>query len=245
MTGAKNRWFEPMKLFNLILTGGALIMGTGLYAADSADTNKATASDREKASYGVGVNVAQRFKHEFIDLDIDAFIRGFRDKLSEKEAAFSDQEIEQALLKLRDQVAERSAKQGEQNKKEAQEFLEKNKTEKGVVALPSGLQYQVIREGTGASPKASDTVRVHYQGTLLNGTEFDSSYKRGEPAVFPVGQVIPGWVEGLQKMKTGAKYKFWIPSELAYGDQGQPPIPPGSMLTFEVELLGIESDSQQ
>ena len=234
-----------MKLLNVILTGGALLMGTGIHAAEAADAASDSATYKEKASYGVGVNVAKRFKHEFIDLDIDAFVRGFRDSLSDAKPAYTDEEIEQALLKLRDQVAERTAKQGEENQKAAQEFLAKNKTEKGVVTLPSGLQYSVLREGTGQTPKKSDTVRVHYRGTLLNGTEFDSSYKRGEPAVFPVGGVIPGWVEGLQKMKVGSKYKFWIPSDLAYGDQGQPPIRPGAMLIFEVELLGIESDSAQ
>jgi FKBP-type peptidyl-prolyl cis-trans isomerase FklB len=132
------------------------------------------------------------------------------------------------------------AAEAAKNKKEGEAFLAANKTKEGVKTLPSGLQYKVLKNGTGKTPKATDSVKAHYAGTLLNGTEFDSSIKRGEPTVFPVNGVIPGWIEALQLMKTGSKWQLFIPSELAYGERGQQSIPPNSVLIFEVELIGIE-----
>jgi FKBP-type peptidyl-prolyl cis-trans isomerase FklB len=131
--------------------------------------------------------------------------------------------------------------QGEKNKKEGEAFLAENKKKEGVKTLPSGLQYKVIKEGTGKSPKATDKVSTHYRGTLIDGTEFDSSYKRGQPATFPVNGVIPGWTEALQLMKVGSKWQLFIPSKLAYGERGAPPvIGPYSVLIFTVELLAIK-----
>jgi FKBP-type peptidyl-prolyl cis-trans isomerase FklB len=142
---------------------------------------------------------------------------------------------------LRADVSRKSEERVTSNKKAGEDFLAKNKNEKNIKATESGLQYTVLKEGTGPSPKATDTVKVHYRGTLLDGTEFDSSYKRNEPTTFPVNQVIKGWTEALQKMKVGSKWKIFIPSDLAYGDQGQPPVvPPASVLVFEIELLSIE-----
>ena len=157
--------------------------------------------------------------------------------VSEEEAARVMQAFQQSAQAAREKRAREAA---EKNKKEGEAFLAANKKKPGVVALPSGLQYKVLKEGTGKSPKATDMVTVHYRGTLIDGTEFDSSYSRNEPATFEVGQIIPGWVEALQLMKAGAKWQLFIPSELAYGEQGAgPQIGPNSVLLFEVELLSI------
>ena len=218
----------------LLATG---IYNTNLYAADE----KPLASQKEKSSYAVGINVGKGFKSDLIELDMDAFIRGFKDALAGAKPALSDAEFEQALLALREDVSRKSEERAANNKKAGEEFLLKNKTAKNVKTTESGLQYIVEKEGTGPSPKATDTVTVHYRGTLLDGSEFDSSYERNEPATFPVSGVIRGWTEALQKMKVGGKWKLFIPSDLAYGEAGKPPvIPPASTLIFEVELLGIE-----
>ena len=164
----------------------------------------------------------------------------------------TSEEIEATMASLRERMIEKQRAQmkargarpniGEmamKNKAEGRQFLAENKTKDGVVELPSGLQYKMTREGTGKSPSATDKVTVHYRGTLLDGTEFDSSIKRGKPATFPLNRVIRGWTEGLQLMKEGAKHTLYIPSDLAYGDRGNPSIPPGSTLIFEVELLKV------
>jgi FKBP-type peptidyl-prolyl cis-trans isomerase FkpA/FKBP-type peptidyl-prolyl cis-trans isomerase FklB len=224
----------------------SLFVGAGV-AAVAALTFDAAAADakletqKQKASYGVGANVGKSFKSDLIDLDLEAFMTGFKDALAGKESAVSQAELEKALAEMRDEVTKKTAERAAGNKKTGEEFLAKNKTAKDVKTTESGLQYIVEKEGTGASPKATEQVKVHYRGTLIDGTEFDSSYKRGEPAEFPVNGVIKGWSEALQKMKPGAKWKVFIPSDLAYGEQGMPPtIPPGSVLIFDIELLSIE-----
>jgi FKBP-type peptidyl-prolyl cis-trans isomerase FklB len=204
----------------------------------SADSSLAT--QKQRSSYGVGMNVGKRFKHEMIDLDFDAFVKGFKDAMTDAKPGLTDAELNEAMAKLRTDVEQKASEQGEKSKKEGADFLAKNKSEKGVQTAPSGLQYIVIKEGTGPTPKETDTVKVHYRGTLINGTEFDSSYARNEPAVFPVNGVIKGWVEALQKMKVGSKWKLFIPSDLAYGENAQGQIPANATLVFEVELLGIE-----
>ena len=219
-----------------MLAGAAFALACDAGAADAA-----LDSQKQKASYGVGMNVGKSFKSDLIELDVDAFMRGFKDALAGKESLVSAADMETAMGEFRAEVSRRSEERVNTNKKTGEEYLAKNKTATGVKTLESGLQYIVLKEGDGPTPKASDQVKVHYRGTLLDGTEFDSSYKRNEPAVFGVGQVIKGWTEALQKMKVGSKWKIFIPAELAYGDQGQPPvIPPASVLTFEIELLGIE-----
>ena len=187
------------------------------------------------------MNVGKSFKSDLIDLDIEAFMTGFKDALAGKESAIAPADMEKAMADLRADVSKRSDERMAANKKSGEEFLAKNKATKDLKTTESGVQYVVEKEGTGPTPKSTDTVKVHYRGTLIDGTEFDSSYKRNEPAVFPVGGVIKGWTEVLQKMKVGSKWKVFIPSDQAYGDQGQPPvIPPASVLIFEIELLGIE-----
>lgn len=223
------------------LFAGALL-ATGIYNINiHAADEKPLASQKEKSSYAVGINVGKGFKSDLIELDMESFIRGFKDAMAGAKPALSDAEFEQALLALREDISRKTDERAAGNKKTGQEFLAKNKTAKGVKTTESGLQYIVEKEGAGPSPKATDTVKVHYRGTLLDGTEFDSSYKRNEPATFPVNQVIKGWTEALQKMKVGGKWKVFIPSELAYGEGGQAPvIPPSAVLVFEIELLGIE-----
>lgn len=221
-----------------MLVGAALALTFDTVAAES----KPLETQKQKASYGVGMNVGKSFKSDLIELDVESFMTGFKDALAGKESVISAAELEKALAELRDDVTKKSDERAAANKKAGEDFLARNKTAKDVKTTESGLQYIVEKEGTGASPKATDTVKVHYRGTLIDGTEFDSSYKRNEPAVFPVGGVIKGWTEALQKMKVGGKWKLFIPADLAYGEQGQPPvIPPASVLIFEVELLGIEN----
>jgi FKBP-type peptidyl-prolyl cis-trans isomerase len=226
-----------MKALNYLLGGAVIALGVNIQAADE----KPLGSQKEKASYGVGMNVGKSFKSDLIELDMDAFFRGFKDALSGAKSAVTEAELEQAMTSLRADVSRKSEERASNNKKAGQDFLAKNKDEKNVKSTESGLQYTVMKEGTGPSPKATDTVKVHYRGTLIDGTEFDSSYKRNEPTTFPVNQVIKGWTEALQKMKVGSKWKVFVPSDLAYGDEGRPPvIPPASVLIFEIELLGIE-----
>jgi len=205
------------------------------------------------ASYGIGMNTGRSIKGEGIDLDLEVFIQGIRDGVSAAKPKYSDQQMRAAMTAFQQEMQAKQAKRqqtaGDKNKREGQAFLVANKAKEGVKTLPSGLQYQVVKAGDGASPKATDTVKVHYEGTLIDGTVFDSSIKRNEPAVFPVRGVIPGWTEALQLMKVGDKWKVFIPSELAYGARGAGrAIGPNSVLVFEVELLGIEApakDGQQ
>ena len=189
--------------------------------------------DAEKVSYAIGTRLGQSFKMQNMDINVEMLMRGINDALAGKELALSEVEMLQAL----------KSKQEELNKKQQEadsSFMEENKTKPDVKATASGLQYKIITEGTGRTPSASDRVKVHYRGTLVNGQEFDSSYKREQPATFPVGGVIKGWTEALMLMKEGAKWKLFIPSNLAYGERGSPPrIPPNSPLIFEVELLEI------
>lgn len=227
-----------MKPFRNLLVGAAIALAFDTAAADS----KPLDTQKQKASYGVGMNVGKSFKSDLIDLDIEAFMNGFKDALAGKESAVSAADLEKAMAELRADVTRRTDERMATNKKAGEEFLAKNKTAKDVKTTESGVQYIVEKEGAGPAPKPTDTVKVHYRGTLIDGTEFDSSYKRNEPAVFPVNGVIKGWTEALQLMKVGSKWKVFIPAELAYGDAGQPPvIPPASVLIFEIELLGIEN----
>ena len=198
-----------------------------------------------KASYALGQDVGNSLKRMIAHVDIDILVRGLRDKLEDKEPLLDQAEAAEVMKefskKMQEAMTEEKKSAGEKNLKEGEAFLAENKAKEGVVTTESGLQYKVIVEGEGASPKATDQVTVHYRGTLIDGTEFDSSHKRGQPATFGVNRVIAGWTEALQLMKVGSKYNLVIPSDLAYGERGAgQQIGPGATLMFEVELIEIK-----
>lgn len=192
----------------------------------------------DKVSYALGLSIGNNFQNSGIkNLQVDDFVQGLKDVLAEAAPAISYDEAKQVINEYFMQLQKEKL---EINKKAGEEFLSINKHKAGVVTLPSGLQYQVLKKGEGPKPTASDKVKCHYHGTLINGTVFDSSVQRGEPAVFGVSQVIPGWVEALQQMEVGSKWRLFIPSELAYGEHGAgEAIEPNSALVFDVELLDI------
>lgn len=195
----------------------------------------------ERVSYGIAMNVGANIARQGgVEIDLAAFVVGLQDGLMGAKPRVGEAEL-QAAFKTAQARMEQAASAGAAKQSQAgQAFLEQNKTRAGVVTTASGLQYEVLREGQGAKPGPDQSVEVHYHGTLIDGTVFDSSVQRGEPISFPVTGVIAGWVEALQLMSVGAKWKLFIPAELGYGNRAQGPIPAGSVLVFEVELLGIE-----
>jgi FKBP-type peptidyl-prolyl cis-trans isomerase FklB len=217
-----------------------LFIATQVFAAE----NKLLKTDKDKTSYALGMNAGTNFKQQSIDINTDVFVRGLKDVLSGAKPLLTDDEMRSTLTVLqKEMMAKQTEKMqalGAKNKKEGEAFLTENKKKEGVITLPSGLQYKIIKEGTGKMPKAADTVTTNYRGALIDGTEFDSSYKRGEPATFPVNGVIPGWTEALQLMKTGSKWQLFIPSNLAYGERGTGPVAPNAVLLFDVELISIK-----
>ena len=192
----------------------------------------------DKVSYALGMSIANNFRNAGIkNLEVTDFVKGLNDVLSEGEPAIS---YEEAQKVINEYFAQLQKEKFENNKQAGEEFLRINREKAGVVELPSGLQYQVFKQGTGDKPKATDKIRCHYHGTLINGTVFDSSVDRGEPIEFGVNQVIPGWTEALQLMNVGSKWRLFIPSHLAYGERGAgQAIEPNSTLIFDVELLDI------
>jgi FKBP-type peptidyl-prolyl cis-trans isomerase len=201
-------------------------------------------TDMDRLSYTVGMDIGNSLSEQGLELDLDLLVEALRASYNGEETLLTREEA----LAERDKFMQRRQQEleaqrnvdAQRNLEEGQAFLAQNAERDGVVVTESGLQYRVITEGEGASPVATDTVTVHYRGTLLNGTEFDSSYSRDQPATFALDQVIPGWTEGVQLMKEGSKYEFFIPADLAYGEQGRPgPIGPNSTLIFEVELLEV------
>ena len=192
----------------------------------------------DKVSYALGLSIGNNFQNSGIkQLQVEDFMKGLEDVLGEKQPAISYEEAKQVI---NDYFMKLQQERLEINKQAGAEFLEINRHKAGVVELPSGLQYEILKQGTGAKPSASDKVKCHYHGTLINGTVFDSSVQRGEPATFGVSQVIPGWVEALQLMPVGSKWRLFIPSNLAYGEHGAGDvIEPNSTLIFDVELLDI------
>ncbi len=203
-------------------------------------------TQKDKASYAIGMNIGKNLKRDSVEIDPVVLSRALRDVLAGNKLLLTDEEAKAALTALQVEVrAKEEAKTKAaaiENKKTGDAFLAANKTKEGVVTLPSGLQYKIIKAGTGPKPTAEDTVLCHYRGTLVDNTEFDSSYKRGEPLKIPVGGVIKGWTEAIQLMPVGSKWQLYIPSNLAYGDRGAPgsPIGPNSTLIFDVELISIE-----
>lgn len=201
-------------------------------------------TEKDKISYSIGTDIGNSLKRQEIDVDTDVLFKGIRDVMTGGKLLLTDEEMRSTMDEFRNKmIAKQQDKMkelGEKNKEEGEAFLAENKKDKDVVTLPSGLQYKVITEGDGAMPKATDKVTVNYRGTLIDGTEFDSSYTRGQPASFPVNGVIPGWTEALQLMKAGSKWKLFIPSNLAYGERGAGgKIGPNAALIFEVELISV------
>jgi len=207
-------------------------------------------TDKDKVSYALGMNLGTNLHRDSIDIDTAVFLRALKDTLAGGKTLLTESETRAALMQLQTAVRAKQMEKmklaGEANKKEGESFLAANKTKEGVVTLPSGLEYKILAEGTGPKPAATDTVVCNYRGTLVNGTEFDSSYKRGQPATFPVSGVIKGWTEALQLMPVGSKWQLFLPAELAYGERGpSPEIGPNSTLVFEVELLSIRAKDKE
>jgi FKBP-type peptidyl-prolyl cis-trans isomerase FklB len=202
-------------------------------------------TDKDKRSYSIGVTIGKSLKKDSVDVDSAIFARGVKDALAGGKMLLTDDQMRAVLTGLEAEVhkkqEEASQAAAEGNKKAGDAFLAQNKAKDGVVTLPSGLQYKILTAGTGPKPTATDTVVCNYRGTLLDGKEFDSSYKRGQPATFPVSGVIKGWTEAVQLMPVGSKWQLFIPSDLAYGNRAAgPDIGPGSTLIFEVELISIQ-----
>lgn len=197
-------------------------------------------TDEKKSSYAFGFQVGKSFKNQKMNVDADVFTMGLKDALSGGTPKLNEQEIQQAMMKAQEAGRQKEMEAAGENLKKSEAFLQGNKSKDGIKTTESGLQYRVISEGKGPKAKSSDTVVVHYKGTLVDGSEFDSSYKRNQPAEFPLKAVIPGWVEALQMMNKGAKYELFIPPQLAYKDSPRPGIPANSVLIFEVELQDIK-----
>ncbi len=215
-----------------------------LFSICSAAEKLELKDQKDKESYSLGYQFGQSLKTQGVDVNLDAYVSGVKDFLGGKEPKMTQEEMRTTVTELQKRlVVARQAelkKMANQNLVQSKSFLEENKKKEGVKTLASGLQYKILSEGSGKTPKATDTVTVHYKGTLINGTEFDSSYKRGQAASFQVNSVIPGWNEALQLMKEGAKWQLFIPPELAYGERGGGAIiPPNSVLIFEVELISV------
>lgn len=233
------------KITRLLAIAGVAAAGLFLTACNKGAPKLDTQKD--KASYIIGQNIGRSFKQQSLDaelIDLGQLRAGIEDALAGKESPLSPEEMAEVMTAFQEQIMARvdsiNTAQGEANKAAGQAFLEKNSKEEGVVTLPSGLQYKVIKEGSGSKPKPTSMVTVHYTGTLIDGTKFDSSRDRGQPATFPVNGVIAGWTEALQLMTPGSHWMLYIPSELAYGDRAaSPEIGPNATLIFDVELLSV------
>ncbi|MBY6205473.1 FKBP-type peptidyl-prolyl cis-trans isomerase [Halomonas denitrificans] len=227
------------------------LAGVALFALGTAHAQTTELeTPEERLSYTIGMDIGQSLTGQDMELDIDILIEGLRAVYTGEETLLTQEEAlaerQQFIERRQQQLEQERTQEARVNLEEGQAFMEQNAEKDGVMTTESGLQYRVIEEGDGERPSATDRVTVHYKGTLINGVEFDSSYARGEPATFGLNQVIPGWTEGLQLMREGAKYELVIPSDLAYGEQGRPgPIGPNSTLIFEVELLEIADAAGQ
>ena len=235
----------------LMLLGSALAQqtpATTTQPSSAAGSQNASplATQKDKVSYAIGMNIGNNLHRQSLDVDPKLLQKGLEDAMSGGKTLLSEDEARATLTQLQGEMREKQQAKmqqaGEVNKKEGEAFLATNKTKDGVVTLPSGLQYKVLTPGTGPKPTASDSVVCNYRGTLIDGKEFDSSYKRGQPATFPVAGVIKGWTEALQLMPVGSKWQLFVPSDLAYAERGSgPDIGPNATLIFEVELLSIQS----
>jgi len=233
-----------MKYRMLIALGVVLFFNTGF----AGETPK-IADDTDKINYSLGYQIGGDFMHQKVELRPELVVKGIQDAIAGTDPLMTPQEMRAVLIDLKKQIEkterENFLKDSARNLAEGGAFLAENAKKEGVQVLPSGLQYRVVREGSGASPKATDTVTVNYRGMYIDGTEFDSSFKRNNPASFRVNRVISGWTEALQLMKEGAKWELFVPAKLAYGERGAGiRIPPNSTLIFEVELISVGSDGE-
>ena len=208
----------------------------------NAQENLVLKNQKDKISYIIGMDIGTNLKKQSIDIDSNILAKGVKDALAGMKPLLTEQEIQETMVAFQKEMMVKQAEVAKKNKAEGEAFLTENKKKEGVKTLLSGLQYKVIKAGTGKKPKSTDTVTAHYRGTLINGSEFDSSYKRGQPATFPVsGGMISGWTEALQLMEVGAKWQLFIPPNLAYGEQGAGrDIGPNATLIFEIELVSIQ-----
>ena len=221
-------------------------------AAKTAITKADLKTEDDNISYSLGFSMGSNFKKEELKVKLEIFQKGMKDGFTGSGQILNEEEVSKTMMGLQQKMRakkqaeykermEEKKKQGEANIEKGKKFLEENKAKEGVVTLKSGLQYKILKKGTGASPKATDTVKCQYRGTTIDGKEFDSSYKRDEPAKFALNRVIKGWTEGLQLMKEGGKWQFFVPAALGYGERGAGQnIGPNEVLIFEIELIGIE-----
>jgi FKBP-type peptidyl-prolyl cis-trans isomerase FklB len=223
-----------------------IVVSLGILAGQVCAQDMVLKTQKDKVSYSIGMDIGTTLKKQELDVDPAILARGIRDSMSGQKPLMTDQEMRDTIAAFQKEMMakqqEQTKQMGEKNKKQGEAFLAENKKKEGVKTLPSGLQYKVITAGKGKKPKATDTVTTHYRGTLIDGTEFDSSVSRGKPASFPVNGVIPGWTEALQLMEEGAKWQLFIPSNLAYGERGTPggPIGPNATLIFDIELISVQ-----
>src|SRR5215831_7405069 len=224
-----------MKRFIVIVSASLLVFP--LFGQEKSPQLK---DQKDKVSYSIGMNIGANLSRQKVDINPDILAAGIKDAIAGKTQLTQDQ-VKDVMQQFEKDMEQKQKDAGEKNKAEGTKFLEENKKKPGVKTTASGLQYKADKEGTGAQPKATDMVTVNYRGTLIDGTEFDSSYKRGQPATFPLNGVIKGWTEGLQLMKKGAKYQFFVPSTLAYGERSVgPDIAANATLIFDVELLDVK-----
>jgi FKBP-type peptidyl-prolyl cis-trans isomerase FklB len=229
------------------LAAAVALVGLVLAGCDSQTSETTLETPAQKASYGIGLNMGKSLAQEGMDdLDSNAVAQGIEDAIGKKEPRLKDEELMEAFAFLQKRAEERMVALNDESAKAGKKFLEDNAKREGVTTTASGLQYEVVTKADGAQPKATDVVTVHYEGKLTDGSVFDSSVERGSPIDLPVNGVIPGWVEGLQLMHVGEKYKLYIPSELAYGEQSPTPaIPANSVLVFDLELIAIKDTAAQ
>jgi len=243
-----------MRIILSIVLSAFLLIGQAL-AEEQKETKKEAMSQKDKVSYSLGYSTGSRMKKESMEVDPDTFTKAFKEGYAGNKASMTDQEMRETLTALqkelrakqagkKQEMTEKENQLAEKNKKEGEAFLAENAIKEGVVSLPGGLQYKVIKEGTGKSPAKTDTVKVHYRGTFISGTEFQNTYKSKKPVINNVSKFIKGMSEGLQLMKEGSKWMLYIPSNLAYGKRGlKRMIGPNQTLIFEVELISVESQA--
>jgi len=224
-----------MKRF--IISFALLSLAGSVFGQDKSTPLK---DSKDKVSYSIGLNIGFNLKKQNVSINPDTFVLGLKDALAGK-PQMTDEQVKETMTAFEKEMIDKQKAAGVKNGADGEKFLAENKKKEGVKTTASGLQYKVVKEGTGAQPKEKDTVKANYRGTLIDGTEFDSSYTRGQPATFPVSGVIKGWTEALQMMKVGSKYQLFIPAKLAYGERAiGPDIGPNSTLIFEVELLDVK-----